>query len=122
MMAYYRLYSLDLRAKHFTDVVHFDAECDAAAILTVKPDVLGISRELWNQERKVMDFDPRTAPSSHREAARQFSKLLGSVGCLIWNPLNDHCLAVANPKRQLNGDRLTAPLPDPKTEVEHEPN
>lgn len=68
-MAYYRLYSLDFRERRFSDVIHFDAECDAAAILTVKPDAFGISRELWNQGRKVMDFARRTAPSSHRDTS-----------------------------------------------------
>ena len=55
-MAYYRLYSLDLKDVHFTDFVHFEADNDVAAIIAAKIGHFGVSRELWNQGRKVMDF------------------------------------------------------------------
>lgn len=54
-MTYYRLYSLDIRDKHIVDIRDFFAEGDAAAIAKIgAPD--GVSRELWNRGRKVMDF------------------------------------------------------------------
>jgi predicted urease superfamily metal-dependent hydrolase len=55
-MAYYRIYSLDLMGRHFIDVQHFEADGDADAISKVGHGVLGVSRELWNLGRKVMDF------------------------------------------------------------------
>lgn len=55
-MAYYRIYSLDRADAHIVDVNDFEAEGDAAAIAKVGPCALGLSRELWNRGRKVMDF------------------------------------------------------------------
>jgi hypothetical protein len=55
-MAYYRVYSLDLMDRHIIDVHHFEANGDAAAISKVGCAALGVSRELWNLGRKVMDF------------------------------------------------------------------
>ena len=53
---YYRLYSLDLMDTHIIDVVDFRANGDFEAILKVGSPIMGVSRELWNQGRKVMDF------------------------------------------------------------------
>ena len=55
-MHYYRLYSLDIKDAHIIDVHDFRADTDVAAILKVGPPVVGVSRELWNLGRKVMDF------------------------------------------------------------------
>jgi hypothetical protein len=55
-MYYYRVYSLDLDDAHIIDVHDFRANDDAAAILKVGPPLSGVSRELWNLGRKVMDF------------------------------------------------------------------
>ena len=55
-MHYYRVYSLDIMDAHIIDVSDFRANGDAAAILKVGPPISGVSRELWNLGRKVMDF------------------------------------------------------------------
>jgi hypothetical protein len=55
-MDYYRLYSLDVSDAHIIDVSDFQADGDAAAILKVGDPISGVSRELWNLGRKVMDF------------------------------------------------------------------
>lgn len=55
-MAYYRIYSLDQEDVHIVDVNDFEAEGDAAAIAKVGICAQGLSRELWNLGRKVMDF------------------------------------------------------------------
>jgi len=55
-MLYYRLYYLDIMDAHIIDVRDFRADGDAAAILKVGAPILGVSRELWNLGRKVMDF------------------------------------------------------------------
>ncbi len=55
-MFYYRLYSLDLMDAHIIDVVDFRADGDSEAILKVGSPIMGVSRELWNQGRKVMEF------------------------------------------------------------------
>ena len=55
-MHYYRVYSLDIMDAHIIDVRDFRASGDAAAILKVGPPLSGVSRELWNLGRKVMDF------------------------------------------------------------------
>ena len=55
-MYYYRVYSLDPDGCHIIDVQDFRADGDAAAILKVGPPLSGVSRELWNLGRKVMDF------------------------------------------------------------------
>lgn len=55
-MHYYRLYSLDIMDAHIIDVRDFRADGDADAILKVGIPILGVSRELWNLGRKVMDF------------------------------------------------------------------
>ena len=55
-MHYYRLYSLDTTDAHIIDVYDFRADGDAAAILKVGDPLVGVSRELWNLGRKVMDF------------------------------------------------------------------
>lgn len=56
LMYYYRLYSLDMSDAHIIDVRDFQAAGDPAAILMVGAPVSGVSRELWNLGRKVMDF------------------------------------------------------------------
>lgn len=60
-VAYYRLYSMSTEDEHIVDVDQIDADCDGDAILKVKIGDFGVSRELWNCGRKVMDFAPRTA-------------------------------------------------------------
>ena len=55
-MAYYRIYFLDRVDSHIIDVNDFEAEGDAAAIARVGTCSQGLSRELWNRGRKVMDF------------------------------------------------------------------
>ena len=55
-MHYYRLYSLDTMDEHIVDVRDFRANSDAAAILKAGAPILGVSRELWNLERKVIEF------------------------------------------------------------------
>lgn len=56
ILAYYRLYSLDTQDRHIIDVRDFSADGDAAAITKVGAPLLGVSRELWNLGRKVLDF------------------------------------------------------------------
>jgi hypothetical protein len=55
-MFYYRLYSLDIMDAHIIDVLDFRADGDAEAIIKVGSPNSGVSRELWNQGRKVMEF------------------------------------------------------------------
>ena len=55
-MHYYRLYSLDVMDAHIIDVHDFRADSDTTAILKVGAPVFGVSRELWNLGRRVMDF------------------------------------------------------------------
>ena len=55
-MFYYRLYSLDKRDKHIIDVHDFCADGDDTAVRKVEASDLRGSGELWNRERKVMDF------------------------------------------------------------------
>ena len=62
-MNYYRLYSLDNMDSHIVDVRDFRADGDDAAIVKVGGPVSGVSRELWNLGRKVMDFTQQS-PSS----------------------------------------------------------
>jgi hypothetical protein len=69
IMAYYRIYSLDLMDRHIIDVRDFEADGDAAAILKVGSTVLGETRELWNLGRKVMHF----ASEAPAWALRSFS-------------------------------------------------
>ena len=90
-MPYYRLYSVDAFDGHITDVRHFDADSDAIAIASIQSDLSGVSRELWNQGRKVADFTPKTLPALK----------LGAMATLIiptlgwrWNPLKTHCQLV----------------------------
>jgi hypothetical protein len=61
-MTYYRLYSMDTRGVHITDVRDFRASGDAAAILKAGAPLVGITRELWNRGRKVMDFAQLPTP------------------------------------------------------------
>jgi len=91
-MTYYRLYSLDLADHHIVDVLDFNADSDPAAISQVKPDLLGVSRELWNQDRKVVDFPPRIQPSSH--PVSNLSSLISAPRRWRWNPLDSHCQLV----------------------------
>ena len=93
-MAHYRLYSLDLKNFHIIDALSFIADSDSAAILKVRPDQLGISRELWNLGRKVMDFPPRTPPAAAGEEPNRLGRLIGP-GSWRWNPLGGHCQDVA---------------------------
>ena len=92
-MAYYRLYSLDARKKHFTDVYHFNSETDASAILEVVPDSSGVSRELWNQGRKVHDFASRSEALVQRNL-QIVPKFAICRDHWRWNPLGGHCQAV----------------------------
>ena len=55
-MHYYRLYSLDLDDHHIIDVHDFRADGDDAAIKKAGAPIVGVSRELWNQGRKVLDL------------------------------------------------------------------
>ena len=55
-MHYYRLYYLDLNDHHIIDVRDFRANTDAAAILEAGVPQLGISRELWNCGRRVLEL------------------------------------------------------------------
>ena len=55
-MFYYRLYSLDIMDAHIIDVLDFRADGDAEAIIKAGSPNMGVSRELWNQGRKVMEF------------------------------------------------------------------
>jgi len=61
-MVYYRLYSFDADERHIIDVHHFSAATDALAMLTIMPDQVGIFRELWNQDRKVVDYMSKFKP------------------------------------------------------------
>ena len=94
-MAYYRLYSLDVRKKHFTDVFHFNSETDASAISEVVPDCLGVARELWNQGRKVQDFASKSETQVHRELQR-LSDFVVPQGHRRWNPFAGHCQAISS--------------------------
>lgn len=55
-MHYCRFYSLNRMDAHIIDVRDFRADGDADAILKVGAFVFGVSRELWNLGRKIMDF------------------------------------------------------------------
>ncbi len=94
-MAYYRLYSLDLKNHHIIDVFSFDETSDSAAILEVQPGDLGVARELWNLGRKVMDFPPLAPLAPDNDEPNHFEKLIGRGGRWRWNPLRDHCQVVA---------------------------
>ena len=94
-MAYYRLYSLDLEKSHFIDVLSFIAVSDLTAILKVRPDHLGIARELWNLGRKVMDFPPRPPLVADRGEPNRLENLVDPGRGWRWNPLESHCQAVA---------------------------
>lgn len=59
-MAYYRVYSLDRNDRHITDVDHFNADNDIAAMAMIKTDPSGAGRELWTLGRKVKAFARRT--------------------------------------------------------------
>jgi hypothetical protein len=93
-MAYYRLYSLDPADSHIVDVSSFVADSDSAAIRKVPRAVPGISRELWNLGRKVMDFGA-PAPIADDDQPNRFDKLIGSGTRWRWNPLQSHCQGVA---------------------------
>ena len=55
-MHYYRLYSLDLNDNHIIDVRDFRANSDVAAIAKAGPPQGGVSRELWNRDRRVLEL------------------------------------------------------------------
>lgn len=55
-MNYYRLYSLDLNDNHIIDVRDFRADTDAVAILKAGQPQGGVSRELWNRGRRVLEL------------------------------------------------------------------
>ena len=55
-MYYYRLYYLDLEDHHIIDVRDFRANTDALAIVKAGAPLIGESRELWNQGRKVLEL------------------------------------------------------------------
>ena len=54
-MYYYR-YFLDLNDHHIIDVRDFRANTDAAAIVKAGVPRQGISRELWNRGRRVLEL------------------------------------------------------------------
>ena len=62
-MSYYRVYYLSLDGQHIVDVNDFDAAGDDAALLSIKCGEVGVPRELWNLDRKVMDFPPQACPA-----------------------------------------------------------
>ena len=95
LMAYYRLYSLDLEKFHIIDVLPFIADSDSTAILKVCPDEFGIARELWNLGRKVMDFPARLPLVADRVEPNCLKNLIGPGRGWRWNPLESHCQAVA---------------------------
>lgn len=92
-MSYYRLYSLDPSNKHIVDVSDFSANCDSAAILQVGSSMLGVSKELWNQDRKVRDFPSKVRPAL--QVASTLSLLIDSSRRWRWNPLVGHCQLVS---------------------------
>ena len=55
-MHYYRLYSLDLNDDHIIDVRDFRANTDADAITKAGLPQHGVSRELWNRDRRVLEL------------------------------------------------------------------
>ena len=55
-MYYYRLYFLDLDGHRIIDVRDFRANGDAAAIMKAGTALPGELRELWNQERRVLEL------------------------------------------------------------------
>jgi hypothetical protein len=55
-MYYYRLYYLDSDDHHIIDVRDFRANGDAAAIVKAGAPQLRVSRELWNQGRRVLEL------------------------------------------------------------------
>jgi hypothetical protein len=55
-MNYYRLYFLDFNDNHIIDVRDFRANTDVAAITQAGPPPGGVSRELWNRDRKVLEL------------------------------------------------------------------
>ena len=95
-MAYYRLYSLDLEDSHIIDVSSFVADSDSSAIREVPRAVPGVSRELWNLGRKVMDFvAPAPMAPDEEDEPNRFEKLIGSGAQWRWDPLQGHCQGVA---------------------------
>jgi hypothetical protein len=95
LMAYYRLYSLDLEDSHFIDVQPFIADSDSTAILKVRPDDVGIARELWNLGRKVMDFPPRPPLIADCGESNRLENLVEPGRGWRRSPLAGHCQAVA---------------------------
>jgi hypothetical protein len=55
-MHYYRLYHMDSEYQHIINVRDFRADGDLAAIIKAGVPLLGESRELWNQGRKVLEL------------------------------------------------------------------
>ena len=55
-MHYYRLYYLDQDDQHIIDVHDFEAATDIAAIVKAGALPAGISRELWNRGRRVLEL------------------------------------------------------------------
>jgi len=54
-MLYYRLYYLDSKGRHI-EVRDFQAAGDLAAIASAGTARQGEKRELWNQERRVLEL------------------------------------------------------------------
>jgi hypothetical protein len=94
-MAYYRLYSLDPEDSHIVDVASFVADSDSAAIREVPRAVPGMSRELWNLGRKVMDFGAPAPIAPDDDQPNRFDKLIGSGAGWRWDPLQGNCQVVA---------------------------
>lgn len=55
-MYYYRLYYLDQNDHHIIDVEDFRADTDAAAVVKAGDPREGVSRELWNHGRRILEL------------------------------------------------------------------
>ena len=113
-MFYYRLYSLDPADGHFSDVLHFISENDASAIEEAKSLSKGVSRELWNRDRKVMDFVPAVSAD---DGPNRLARLINPGQRWRWNPLAGHCQLAASDGHRSALGRAAAndsdPLPHP---------
>ena len=91
-MAYYRLYSLDPLTSHIVDVIDFDADSDASALLQVKAESSGVPRELWSRDRKVKDIAPKAELAPYRGSS--LSMLIAQSQPWRWNSLGGNCQLV----------------------------
>ncbi len=112
-MFYYRLYTLDPADGHFTDVLHFNAVNDETAIREAESGSRGVARELWNRDRKVMDFAPQVAPSDSTHGPNRLAHLIDQGNRWRWNPLAGHCQLIESRGRESSNDRAAANDRDP---------